>query len=292
MSRDLKRSEVHSRRSILGAAVGGAAAIAAGTLVRPTSADAASSALMTEVDNPTALTTSISAGSSITSDGDVGFGVRVGDLATALHGDTASGIGIHGTAVNGAGVTGDATGGTGVIGRIGDPSTYGGGKAGVSGFSSVPGAPGINGDGDIGVQAGGLIGVFAVGAPSIVGVGDGLGPPGQFGTGVYGFSGAVNPPQPPDNVGVYARGDGASVALKVQGKATFSRSGRSYVSASHSSRLVTLAGVTTTSLVIVTLQTYRSGVYVAAAVPASGKFTVYLSKAVTATTYFAYFILN
>ena len=43
---------------------------------------------------------------------------------------------------------------------------------------------------------------------------------------------------------------------------------------------------------IVTLQTYRSGVYVAAAVPTAGKFTVYLNKTVTGTTYFAWFIIN
>ena len=285
-----------SRRSVLAAAAGTAAALAASSLARPLRVDAASVALMTEVDNPTGAKTSISAVPGLTLDTDIGFETNVGDLATAIHGDSPNGIGLRGTNdLSGAGVVGDSNGSQGVVGRTGDPNTYpgiAGLTAGVHGFSGVAGMPGVFGDGDIGVEAGGSLGVFSVGAPAIIGIGDGLGPPGQFGTGVYGYSGAISPPAPPDNVGVYARGDGTAVALKVQGKATFSRSGRSYVTAAHSTRVVTLAGVTTSSLVIVTLQTYRSGVYVAAAVPAAGKFTVYLSKAVTATTYFAYFILN
>jgi hypothetical protein len=294
MPKDPADPQARSRRSVLAAAVGGAAALAATSIVRPLAAEAASTALMTEVDNPTGAKTSIS--SSLQSDTDVAFETTVGDLATAIHGDSPNGVGVHGTNdLSGAGLLGDSNGATGVFGRSGDPNGYpspGGSSTGVHGYSGVAGGAGVFGDGEIGVSGGGVIGMFGVGAPGVVGLGDGLGPPGLFGAGVYGYSGAVSPPQPPNNVGVYARGDGTSLALKVQGKATFSRSGRTYVSASHSSRAVTLAGVTTSSLVIVTLQTYRTGVYVAAAVPAAGKFTVYLNKAVTATTYFAYFILN
>ena len=285
-----------SRRRLLAAAVGSAAALAAQAIVRPSPADAVSTALMTEVDNPTAAKTSISATTSITSDGDIGFETSVGDLATAIHGDSPNGLGVHGTNdLSGAGVVGDSTGGaTGVLGRSGDPNGYPGpgDSAGVHGFSGVPGQPGVFGDGDVGVEAAGAIGVFSVGAPAIVGLGDGLGPPGLFGTGVYGYSGTVSPPEAPDNIGVYARGDGASVALRVQGKAVFSRSGRTSITAGHASKAITLAGVTSASLVIATLQTNRTGVYVASAVPTTGKFTIYLNKAVTATTYVAWFILN
>jgi hypothetical protein len=134
--------------------------------------------------------------------------------------------------------------------------------------------------------------VLGGGRNGVVGVGDGLGPPGLFGTGVYGYSGTMAPPDAPNNVGVFARGDGASIALRVQGRAVFSRSGRTYVSAGHSSRTVTVAGMTASSFVLATLQTRRTGVYVAAAVPAAGKFTLYLNQAVSATTYFAYIVLN
>ncbi|TMD28248.1 MAG: hypothetical protein E6I94_08715 [Chloroflexi bacterium] len=72
----------------------------------------------------------------------------------------------------------------------------------------------------------------------------------------------------------------------------FSRSRRVAVTAGHRSVARTLAGVTTSSLVIATPQTSRSGVFVQAVVPATGKFTVYLNKIVTGTTYIAYMVLN
>jgi hypothetical protein len=251
---------------------------------------------MTEVDNPTTAKTSISALTSITTKGAIAFETNVGLDATAMHGDSPGGIGVLGTNdTSGAGVVGNSNHATGVLGQAGDPQGYLGlpaGTAGVIGFCDVAGQPGVLGLGDVGVQAGGAIGVFAVGAPGLVGIADGLGPPGLFGTGVYGYSGGISPPAPPDNIAIYARGDGASLALAVQGKAVFSRSGRTAISKGHASRAVTFAGVTTSSLVIATLQTYRSGIYVAAAVPAAGKFTIYLNKAVSATTYVAFFILN
>jgi hypothetical protein len=208
----------------------------------------------------------------------------------------ASRVGIHGTnEFSGAGVVGDSDHSVGVMGRAGDPDGYLGvlgNTAGVIGYTNVADMPGVLGLGDVGVQASGLIGTFAIGAPAVAGIGDGLGAPGQFGAGVYGYSGGSTPPAPPDNTGVYARGDGTAVALRVSGKATFSRSGRTYFAKGAASKAITLAGVTTSSMVIATLQTYRSGFYIAAAVPATGKFTVYLNKAATATTYFAWFVIN
>jgi hypothetical protein len=252
---------------------------------------------MTEVDNPTAAMTSITATSSLTLEGDVAFQTTVGDLATAIRGQSPSGVGIRGSNESSqAGVVGDSINAVGVAGWTGSAVTYAdiaGITAGVLGQSDAPDAPGVLGlGGDVGIEAGGAVGLFAVGTVAVVGIADGLGPPGQFGTGVTGYSGTVSPPAPPTNVGVYARGDGSATALRVQGKAVFSRSGRTYVGANRSYRVVTMAGVTTSSLVLVTLQTRRTGVYVAAAVPAAGKFTVYLNKAVTASTYFAYMVLN
>lgn len=285
-----------SRRDLLTAAAGGAAALAAGALAKPLPAAAASTALMTEVDNPTTAKTSISATSSLTLDGDIAFETTVGDLATAIHGHSPNGIGVRGSnEFSQAGVVGESANAVGVAGWTGSTVTYAdlaGITAGVVGASEAPDGPGVLGLGDVGIEAGGVVGLFAAGTVAVVGIAEGLGPPGQFGTGVTGYAGNVAPPAPPTNVAVYARGDGATTALRVQGKAVFSRSGRTSVGAGASSRVVTMAGVTTASLVLVTLQTRRTGVYVAAAVPAAGKFTVYLNKAVTATTYFAYMVLN
>lgn len=280
-----ERGARRSRRELLTAAAGGAAALAAGAMVKPLPASAVSTAVMTETDNPTTAETSITA---TLSDG-------TGDeLVVAFESNVNDGfVGVRGYSPTGQGVLGDSDSGHGIAGRLGDTGpNIGYAPAGVLGVSAVADGSGVSAVGVVGVDAFGEIGVLGQGGSGVVGIGDGLGPPGLYGTGVYGHAGASTTPAPPSNVGVYARGDGAATALRVQGKAVFSRSGRSYVGANRSYRVVTMAGVTSASLVLVTLQTRRTGVYVAAAVPAAGKFTVYLNKAVTATTYFAYMILN
>jgi hypothetical protein len=50
--------------------------------------------------------------------------------------------------------------------------------------------------------------------------------------------------------------------------------------------------MTSESLVLVTLQSARSGVHVLGAVPADGKFTVHLSKKAPRLTKFAWFVVN
>jgi hypothetical protein len=173
-----------------------------------------------------------------------------------------------------AGAYGEASGAdpTGVWGLGGDTS---------SGFST-----GVYGEGDTGVWGFGGWGVF--------------GSSDATGTGVYGFSGA-SVPAAPAHVGVFGYTDSGyavyaraatGTALYVDGKARFRRSGRTYVSAGHSTRVITLAGVTTASYIIATPQTNRAGVFVQAVVPASGKFTIYLNKTVSATTYVGYLVIN
>lgn len=94
-------------------------------------------------------------------------------------------------------------------------------------------------------------------------------------------------------VGLHAIATGAAgTALSVSGKAQFSRSGRIGITTGHATATKTLAGVTTKSLIIAVLQTYRAGYYVVAAVPAAGKFTIHLNKSVAATAYVAYFVIN
>jgi hypothetical protein len=161
---------------------------------------------------------------------------------------------------------------TGVWGKGGSVS---------SGFST-----GVYGEGDTGVWGFGGWGVF--GASSATG------------TGVYGFSGATVPAAPAhtgvfgysdSGFGIYAR-SATGTALYVNGKARFSRSGRTYISAGHSTRKIYMAGVTTSSYIIATPQTNRAGVFVQSVVPASGSFTIHLNKAVSGTTYVGYLVIN
>jgi hypothetical protein len=59
-----------------------------------------------------------------------------------------------------------------------------------------------------------------------------------------------------------------------------------------SSETVTVSGMTSDSLVLVTLQSARSGVHVLGAVPAHGEFTVHLSKKAPRATRFAWYVVN
>jgi hypothetical protein len=157
---------------------------------------------------------------------------------------------------------------------------------GEGGTKTSGSTTGVYGEGDTGVWGFGGWGVFGASDAS--------------GTGVYGFSG-TNVPAAPAHAGVFGYSDSGTgvyaraatgTALYVNGKANFSRSGKVAVTAGHSSVAKTLAGVTTSSLIIAVIQTYKAGYYLAAAVPAAGKFTIYLNKAATSTMYVAYFVVN
>jgi hypothetical protein len=88
----------------------------------------------------------------------------------------------------------------------------------------------------------------------------------------------------------------AGTALYVDGKAKFSRSGRVSIAAGHRYADITpTGGLSGSPLIFATLQTYRSGIYVAAArknYPSTGTFRIYLNKTVTATTYVAWHVLG
>jgi hypothetical protein len=53
-----------------------------------------------------------------------------------------------------------------------------------------------------------------------------------------------------------------------------------------------MTGVTASSYIIATAQTRRSGVFVQVVVPAAGKFTIYLNKVVSGTTYVGFLVIN
>jgi len=216
---------------------------------------------------------------------------------------SATGSAVTGTSVMGAGIDGwssDATPSTwptashrtGVLAAVGDRSgaSTNTDETGIYGFAGVSGfSNGVWGDSSegTGVWGTGYWGVYGQGGIAI------SGDAGPSGVGVYGWTGAGAPPNPPPGVGVYARAETLNqTALQVVGKVKFDRCGKLSIGATQSSKKFTKSGVTTSSLILVTLQSSVSGLYVKAVTPTAGAFTVYLSKAPGKTIYFSYFIIN
>jgi hypothetical protein len=96
--------------------------------------------------------------------------------------------------------------------------------------------------------------------------------------------------------GVVATHDtAAGTALKVEGRATFSRSGRVTITKTHGGCTVTVAsGISATTLILATLQgSAGTGVYLVYAKYASPTtFTIKLNKAATSTVQIAWFIIG
>ena len=84
----------------------------------------------------------------------------------------------------------------------------------------------------------------------------------------------------------------SGIALDVVGKARFSRSGKAVITTGKKSVKVTLAGVSTSSLVFANLATNAAGKYVAAVVPASGSFTIYLNANAAGSVSVAWFVAD
>jgi hypothetical protein len=183
----------------------------------------------------------------------------------------------------------------------GDPSTGGGEAAGVWGHGVVAGDDGVFGNGpangvhgstasstgsgvfgENGGTGNGVYGHASNSAASGVygqndGTGFGVAGRASSGTGVLGDSA--------NGVGVVASSQNAT-ALKVSGKAQFSRSGVATVagtSAAPKNSVRVSLPITAKSMMTALLQKFVAGVYVVAAVPnvTAGYFTIYLNKAVT-----------
>jgi hypothetical protein len=178
-----------------------------------------------------------------------------------------------GSTDSGSGVEGSSASplGRGMIGRA---VNYG---VGVMGVSEMPGFPttatptktGVYGRATQDAQARGVHGYST------------------DGRGVFG--------QATSGTGVYASATTGN-ALRVDGRASFSRSGKLTIAANNVSAVKTGLTLTSSSLVIAVLQQNRTGVFVRAAVPnvAAGSFTVYLNKVASTTvgTTVAWFIVN
>jgi hypothetical protein len=255
---------VRSRRAVLAAAASGAAALAA-TALAPAHVAAVATNMLTETDNATTAPTGVS---NSTADSQALFGHTTG-----------AGNGVEGTSVIGHGVRGissdtsDPVTNTSIAGVVGVAGSVGSIPANLS----PVGVFGYSDPGPVDGPAG--VGVW--------GVSDDLGVAGDGGVGVYGqgFYGALGYSEATSGIAVYAAaGDPTVRALRVEGRAEFTRSGRTSISAGHSTRAVTLAGCTSSTLVFAVLSSNRSGRFVRAVVPASGKFTIYLNTTVGSST--------
>jgi len=280
----VETSAPRSRRAVLAAALGGLGAVVASRLGSPPAVSA--------VDGDAVTVGGTFFGATATALTNAAVGSRT---ATAFVGAAPDGTGLRGWSSSivpsDFGTTSNRTGVYGISGdaSLSIPATSTD-ETGVYGFANVSGnSVGVWGDtpDGYGLYGTGYFGVYGIGQVAVVG------DTGASGTGVYGFAGLGDPSAPTAGVAVEATaGSIAELALKVNGRVRFSRSGRARVLAGRSSRKVTMAGVTTSSYVIATLQTHRAGVFVSAVVPAAGYFTIYLNRTVSALTYIGYLVIN
>jgi hypothetical protein len=198
-----------------------------------------------------------------------------------------TGIGVHGlTGGTGSAVFGEATGdGIGVYATSKTaPAVKGvGGPTGVYGSGTSDGVEGVSptGDGVLGRNTGST----GIGVHGLTG-GTGSAVFGQATTNGVGINGTSA-----TGLGVLAAST-SGTALQVNGKAKFSRSGIVTVSAGTASKTVSLSGVSGNSMVFAMAQ-QNPGVYVKAAIPGSGSFTIYLTgNAPGSGLKVAYFVLN
>lgn len=298
-----------SRRGILAAALGGAGALIASRLGSPTGAQAANGdpAVLGQANTSTAVTSFQNTQASsvtlkaINTDGDA-----IQAEVTDGHAIQASASGI-GSGVNAVGSSGSAivasnSGATWpalmVNNSYATPTTFPDGSF-STGVMAVAGNQGVAGDPGAIAANTDETGVYGFSNTSDVSNGlwgdswDGTGVYGTGSWGVYGagYDGVTGVGS---HIGVHAQAASATAyALWTDGRIRFNgRSGRTYITSGHHYKDVVVSGMTTSSWVLVTLGTYRSGYYVAAAISYAGKFRMYLNKSATSTIYFSYIVMN
>jgi hypothetical protein len=272
-----------TRRALLTAAASGAAALAA---------NAALGASVVKAVGEPPLLMGVSNSPSTPASTALGTALALGTVLDVTNADTTGpNKAIQGNSATGTGLAGYSTSGgsAGVYGAAGDDSAapsdtsltgvfgYGVAGDGVTTFGA-----GVWGDSpDFGVYGSGGTGV----------VGDG----GTDGWGVYGWSSSSYGVYGESSTGNALMGVSASgYGLYVEGKVKFAtRSGRSpSIAKGKTSWVKTLAGVTSSSIVIAVLQQAETGTWVRAAVAGSGKFTVYFNKALPTSSVVGWMILN
>ena len=266
MTDTVQDGTLRTRRALLTAAAGGAAALAVGA-IKPAgvAAGVVPEPVIQDEDNATVALTSIS---NATADVD-SFAANATGEGTGSAGSSGAGIGVMG---HSADATDPATNtrNAGVVGVAGTTGNINANIAltGVYGVSDIEPESGFTAAGVWGES-----GDFGV-------IGSGFG--GVLGDGVLGVFGASSEA---DGIGVLAVADAPSgFGLLVDGRAVFSRSGRTTVNSGSRKKVVTLAGCTAATLVFAVLAQNRAGRYVRAAVPEAGKFTIYLNNDVGSDT--------
>jgi hypothetical protein len=267
-----------SRRAVLAAALGGAAAWIATALGQAQNVRAGSDGdVVLGASNTAAAVTTIEFAGN-----DALVGRSAAPTHSGLWGDnTGNGYGVSGSTAGAttAGVWGNnSSSGTGVKGT----SASGPGLSGSSTKNAIFGSS----SGDLYTGVWGENTAAGYGVYGTTGSADAAGVWGvnsAAGMGVQGTSDS--------GIGVSA-GSKTGVALDVVGKARFSRSGKASVLAGKKSVKVTLAGVTASTLVFANLATNASGRYVAAVVPAAGSFTIYLNANAAAKVSVAWLVAD
>jgi len=263
----LEISAPRTRRALLAAALGAAAASVASALGRPAPVRAGSDGdVVLGADNTATSTTKISSAANIGivlwghSNGP-DIGVRgSSNTGAGVHGSSISGYGVQGSSESGHGVTGGSTSGNGVH-ALSDSGT------GVwGGSSSTSGVHGYCGSG-VGVRGEATTGI------------------GVIGTATTGTAGR------------FESASGAIALQTVNGRVVVGgRSGRVRITAGKSSYDVTVpGGLAGTPLCFANLMNYRSGVHVAAVrpnYPSSGRLRIYLSKTLTTAAYVSWLVLG
>jgi hypothetical protein len=269
-----------TRRALLLAAAGGAAAVAAHAALPAAALAHDADDLALNQDNNTTAETGVTS--------------STGDANAFRASSTGIGAGLVGTSSEGPGVRAHSDQAAGVYAVSNDGSgsspEVGTGYTGV--YAYTPAAPdeapylgtAVWGESpDIGVYGYGAIGVAGDGYRGVGGFSNESG-----GIGVLGTAGGAG------TTALYADA-GTSVdrlALRVKGKAVFSRSGKVSMSTGQSAKAVSLAGVTSSSLVFAQLLTNRPGRWVRAVTPTTGKFTIYLNTTLNASAYVIWWVLN
>jgi hypothetical protein len=247
---------LQTRRAVLAAAAGSAAALAANAALAVPVARAVDEPLLLNVANAGSATTSLEA-------------TLAGETAFATANTDATGTSV-------TGVVGDGTGA---------PTETG--MTGVFGWAPASDSPSYIGSGVWG--ASGDVGVWGSGGTGVLGDG------GAAGWGVYGWSEESNAVYGQSLSGIALRGlSTTGYGLYVTGKVKFSnRSGRSSVSKGKTSYTKTgLTGVTSSSIVIAVLQQVESGTWIRAAVAGTAKFTVYFNRALPSSSVVGWLVLN
>jgi hypothetical protein len=265
-----------SRRGILAAAIGGAGALAVSRLAVPGAARAA--------DGGNAIL-----GQANTSTTETSFeNTDAGEVS--VHVVQTTGVGIQANATTGTGVRADATDATPAVFALG---SYRSGVVATVGNIGTPGDPDsiIGSSDESAVYGYSNVSEFSVGVwgDSWDGTGVyGTGASGVYGAGYNGVTGIGS------SVGLLGVAAGSTAyALYTSGKIKFAgRSGRAVITSGHQYKDVAITGMTTSSAVIVTLQTHKSGFAVASAVSYAGKFRFYLNKTATSSMAFSYLVIG